>query len=697
MQIELEWLKDYVEFSFPVAEVDRCLTLGGFEVDALERVDLPGGKTADVMELNVTPNRGYGLSHLGVARELAALADLPFKAPTVTEELAKAWSDGPAIESKIKVTNTETELCPRYCAMVIEDVTVKASPQWLADRLISVGLRPINNIVDITNYVLMEYGQPLHAFDGDLLRGSEIVIRRARVKEAFTALDGTELKLEEDALVIADAEKPSALAGIMGGVGSQVTEKTKRIVLESACFDPSIVRKASKKYGLRSDSSIRFEREVDIEGIVHAQARAALMIQELAGGKICKGRIDLYPNPRPICQIELRVERVRQILGAFVEPDEISKHLRKLGFKVDELKAGETFKVEVPSFRPIIRREIDLIEEIARLRGYQHIGSESPQGAVQSVSRTAGQIATQTVRASLCHGGYSEAVNYSFIGNKNAEAYLHAFAETGSSCITLSNPLSEEMGVMRTSLIPGLLENARLNISRGQKPVKLFEVGKIFYRDASGQRVERTCLSGLAVGTYENDVWKQQGDSYDFYDIKGALESVLERLAPEAELRPGAATCWSSEKVAECVCDGEILGHVGELDSEWAQRAEVNGSIYLFEIDFGALVARPKKRAPFRAIPKFPETYRDISLLVSQSVKSKDLIEQIRDGAGPLLTRVELYDHFEGKKIEKGKKSLTFSLAFQSADKTLSDEDVNPLFEQIVQTLAQKSGASLRE
>ena len=227
--------------------------------------------------------------------------------------------------------------------------------------------------------------------------------------------------------------------------------------------------------------------------------------------------------------------------------------------------------------------------------------------------------------------------------------------------------------------------------------MKLFEVGKIFYRDASGQRVERTCLSGLAVGTYENDVWKQQGDSYDFYDIKGALESVLERLAPEAELRPGAATCWSSEKVAECVCDGEILGHVGELDSEWAQRAEVNGSIYLFEIDFGALVARPKKRAPFRAIPKFPETYRDISLLVSQSVKSKDLIEQIRDGAGPLLTRVELYDHFEGKKIEKGKKSLTFSLAFQSADKTLSDEDVNPLFEQIVQTLAQKSGASLRE
>jgi len=697
MQIELEWLKEYVEFSFSPAEADRFLTLGGFEVEAFERVELPNGETAEVMELNVTPNRGYGLSYLGVARELSALADLPFRAPSVMEELEKTWN-GPAVEGKIQVENKEPGLCSRYSAMVIENVTVKESPKWLADRLISIGLRPINNIVDITNYVLMEYGQPLHAFDGDLLTGSKIVIRRAESKEPFTALDGTELKLEEDALVIADAEKPSALAGIMGGSVSQVTEKTKNIVLESACFHPPAVRKASKKYGLRSDSSIRFEREVDIEGVIQAQARAALMIRELAGGTICKGRIDIYPESRQVSNIELRVERVKRILGSYVEPGEIQKYLQKLGFKVNELKANETFNVEVPSFRPIIRREIDLIEEIARLRGYQQIGSESPRGAVNSVSRTNRQTAIETMRSSLCHSGYSEAVNYSFISEKNAELFLNAVAPSGSTCIALSNPLSEEMGIMRTSLLPGLLQNARLNISRGQKPVKLFETGTVFYRDSSGKRVERTCLSALACGLYENDVWKQQGESYDFYDIKGALESVLERLAPGCELRPPQeGVCWSSAKSAECVRDGKIIGHVGELKQEWAARAEINGPVYLFEMDFGDLASNPKQRSSFQAIPKFPETYRDISLLVNQAVKSRDLIEQIRSVSGPLLNRVELYDHFEGKKIEKGKKSLTFSLAFQSSEKTLSDEDVNPLFEKIVENLSQKFDAGLRE
>ncbi|HJO58180.1 MAG TPA: phenylalanine--tRNA ligase subunit beta, partial [Nitrospinaceae bacterium] len=351
MKIQLDWLKEYVDIDVSAEEVGHLLTMAGLEIEAQEIVVLGDGTKTDVLELNVTPNRGYCLSYLGVAREVAALLGKPFKFLNHEAELEKNW--GPdSIEGELTVENQEPELCSRYSGIVIENVKPGPSPKWLADRLTAIGLRPINNIVDITNFVLMEYGQPLHTFDRDLLENSSIVVRRAAKNEAFTSLDGTELKLGEDALVIADASKPVALAGIMGGANSQVTESTRHIVLESASFDSATVRKGSKKYGLRSDSSIRFEREVDIEGVINAQARAALLIKELAGGTIRKGRVDVYPAPLPDKKVLLRVSRVNQVLGCSLSAEQIEGYLSRLGMKVSCPEEDENFNVEIPAFRP---------------------------------------------------------------------------------------------------------------------------------------------------------------------------------------------------------------------------------------------------------------------------------------------------------------------------------------------------------
>ena len=375
MKIQLDWLKTYIDHGLSARKLSDLLTMGGLEIEGLESVDLGGGRTTEVVELNVTPNRGYCLSHIGVAREVGAMIHKKCKLPAPDKPLAKAMGSVP-VKKAITVVNEEPELCPRYTAMVIENVKPGPSPKWLVDRLQAVGLRPINNIVDVTNFVMMEYGQPLHAFDLALLAGSKIVIRRAGKGEPFIALDGTELKLGTDALVIADAEKPVALAGIMGGVNSQVDASTRTVVLESASFDPVVVRKASKKYGLRSDSSYRFERGVDIEAVATASSRAALLIQELAGGEICKGRIDLYRKSKKANRFDFRVSRTNQILGTQLSSQpKVLKYLKGLGITVvKEKKAGECYQVEVPSSRPTLTREIDLIEEVARLDGYDGSG-----------------------------------------------------------------------------------------------------------------------------------------------------------------------------------------------------------------------------------------------------------------------------------------------------------------------------------
>ena len=691
MKVQVNWLNEYTDIDVPTKDLGHVLTMAGLEIESHEMLDEEKG---DVLELNVTPNRGYCLSHLGVAREVSALMGRRFTSPDAQAFLGKSWGSVPVTE-KLTVENQEENLCPRYSALVIENVNPGPSPKWLCDRLLAIGLRPINNIVDITNFVMMEYGQPLHAFDYELLSGKKIIIRNAKKGEPFTSLDGSELKLEPDTLVIADAEKPVALAGVMGGTNSQVTESTQNVVLESACFDSAAIRKASKKYGLRSDSSYRFERGVDMDGVINAQARAACLIKELAGGDICKGRIDVYPKTRENIQLSLRVSRVNQVLGAEFSAMQINKIISRLGLKVEGDSNKEALQVEVPSFRPDLKREIDVIEEIARIDGFDKVATVFPIASVRPVQITAKQALLRKVRDVLCYTGFSETVHFSFIEREKAEGYLSSFATTGDKVISLKNPLSSENDTMRTSLIPGLLKTISNNMSKGQKPLKLFEIGSVYFSDSQGNRIEKTVLTAIVLGPYELTPWKPRGKDYDFYDLKGAFDKLCSQCGLQvAFLAKPEKPFLLPEKSVTCKSGDNVLGYLGELSPENTGTIE---KVFVWEMDLQAMEGSLRPRTRFQNIAKFPETYRDISILVDRQVTSEQVSDLILKTGQPLLSRVELYDHFEGKKIQSDKKSLTFALSFQSKDRTLSDDDVNPLFETIVQTLKAELAASLRD
>jgi phenylalanyl-tRNA synthetase beta chain len=691
MKVQVDWLKEYVRIDPPAAELGHVLTMAGLEIESHEFIDEEKG---DVLELNVTPNRGYCLSHLGVAREVSALMGGTFNPPDALNVLEKSYSSTP-VEEKIAVENLVESLCPRYAALVIENVKPDPSPKWLCDRLLAIGLRPINNIVDITNFVMMEYGQPLHAFDRELLSGNKIIIRNANKGEKFTSLDGSDLKLDVDALVIADAEKPVALAGIMGGANSQVTDITKNIVLESAFFDSSAIRKASKKYGLRSDSSYRFERGVDIEGVITAQARAAFLIKELAGGDICNGRIDVYPKIRENIRVGLRVARVNQLLGADFSAEKIKEIISRLGLNVGAEIKDETLQVEIPGFRPDLTREVDVIEEIARIDGFDKVATVFPVASVRPVRIALKQSMLRKIREVLCHTGFSETVHFSFVDHGQAENYLSSFASAKDKVIPLKNPLSSENDTMRTSLIPGILKTIQNNLSKGQKPLKLFEIGSVYFLDSKGKRVEKTVLTVAVLGPYELTPWKPRGKEYDFYDLKGALDNLCSHFGLQVTF-PGNSnrSYLLTEKSANCFAGGSELGYMGQLSQD---KTEIAEKVFVWELDLQKLEESLPPRRRFQSIAKFPETYRDISILVDRKVSSQKASDLILKIGHPLLKQVELYDHFEGKKIQSDKKSLTFALSFQSKDKTLSDDEVSPLFEAIVQTLKTELDASLRE
>ena len=694
MKVQVDWLKEYTEIDVPADELGHVLTMAGLEIESHETVDLPDGEKSEVLELNVTPNRGYCLSHIGVAREVSALLNKSLKLPDPIKALATK-SEAVAVEDRVSVENLEPELCPRYCALVIENVKVGPSPKWLKDRLIAIGLRPINNIVDITNFVMMEYGQPLHAFDRGLLAGNKIVIRRAKKGEPFASLDGTELKLEPDALVIADGNRPVALAGIMGGTNSQVSEATSHVVLESACFDPATIRKGSKKYGLRSDSSYRFERGVDWNGVVSAQARAALLIKELASGEICSGRIDIYPEEGKPIVVPLRVSRVNQLLGGSFTVEQIQNLLSRLGMEIAE--PSETIQVKIPSFRPDLLREVDLIEEIARIDGFDKVGTVFPVAGVRPVKIAVRQTIIKKVREVLSCTGFSETIHYSFIENAYAEEFKMAFTLEQDQLIVLKNPLSSENDTMRTSLIPGLLKTAVLNLSKGQKPLKLFEVGSVYFSNSNENRTEKAVLSAIVLGPYELTPWKPRGKEYDFYDLKGTLETLAEHLHLKLETSPGGKSFLMPGKSVRVHVNDIELGYLAQIDPDQKLVHEIGQNVYALELDLGALENAISFSLQFQEIAKFPETYRDISILVDRQVTSEQVAGLILKTGSPLIQKVKLYDHFEGKKIQADKKSLTFALSFQSVERTLSDEEVTPLFERIIKALESELGASLRE
>ncbi|RKU35734.1 phenylalanine--tRNA ligase subunit beta [Candidatus Poribacteria bacterium] len=653
----------------------------------------------DVMfELEITPNRPDCLSLIGVAREIRAETGNSLKLPDI--DLRENETD---IRSLTSVTIDAPDLCPRYAARVVQGVKVGESPAWLRQRLESVGVGVINNIVDITNFVLMEYGQPLHAFDyhklSDVKSGlascalRRIVVRRAAAGEQLTTLDEVDRELTTDMLVIADAEKPVALAGIMGGYDSEITETTCDVLLESAYFNPSSIRATAKALGMSTEASYRFERGADPGVVPAALDRAAELIAELTGGTVCKGIVDVYPGEKPLTRIKLRPDRVNFVLGTEIEKSEMAQILMRLDFDVDI--SENVYQVTVPTFRSDITREIDLIEEIARVYGYDNIPTTLPKGDIPVPAPNPKVEVRKRIKHFLLAAGMMEAVNYSFTDPSCFEKIRLPSDSPLRRTLRLQNPLSPEMSVLRTTLVPGLLENTQHNRNHQINTISLFEIGSVFVRDRNQKEPER--VAGVIAGQIGDGVYGNLYREPDFFDIKGLVEGMLEVCGiTEYTLQKTDVPTFHPGRNAEVLLADSPIGTFGEAHPEVLENYDLPYKAYLFDFDLEALVGATVFSRRFEPISIYPKVERDLAIVVNKSVLSDMPIELIYTTGGEWVESVRLFDVYEGEQVPEGKKSLAYTIVYHSATETLTDKAVNALHEEVVERLHQELGAELR-
>jgi len=651
-----------------------------------------------LLEIAVTPNRGDCLSVLGIAREVAALTHVPLKKPLTDKGDPPYSPAGPNISELTSVTILAPPLCPRYTASLIRHVVIKPSPTWLKHRLEAVGIRSINNVVDVTNYVMMELGQPLHAFDFDKLEENRIVVRRAEENERFVTLDQVERILDSEMLVIADGKRAVGIAGIMGGWNTEVEAKTRNILLESAFFSPISIRRTSKKLGLRTEASYRFERTVDPLGTPTALKRATRLIQEVAGGEIAPGIIDEFPVPFSPSRLSLRVSRTNRILGAELTGREIQSILTGLEFSVSE-RSDAVLDVEVPSHRSDVTREIDLIEEVGRIYGYNKIPSTLPTGRMAPQEERASQKVENLVRQVLIGEGFYEVINYSFMNKSVLDKLKIPETDYRRRTITLANPLIEEQAQLRTTLVPHLLQNISLNFKHHLDALRLFEISRIFI-GAQGEKTlpeEPEFVAGVMAG-YRNEVyWGEKRDLVSFYDLKGVLENLFSILKVEYKLRDDPPIPFLHPgQSAEIQVGGQKVGYLGKIHPEISEIFELDQPVYLFEIHLDQVVPHVRTSVSFQPLPKFPAVHRDLAILVPASVKAEALETQIRSVGGAILEDVKLFDLYKGEQIPEGFVSLAYSLIYRAPEKTLTDAEVNVIHDQIIQSLEQRFGARLR-
>ncbi len=641
-----------------------------------------------VFELEITPNRPDCLSLIGVAREIRAETGNPLKLPQV--DFSENETD---VREATSVMIEAPDLCPRYAARVIRGVKVGQSPAWLQQRLESVGIGVINNIVDITNSVLMEYGQPLHAFDYHKLTENRIVVRRAMAGEKLTTLDEIERELASDMLVIADAEKPVALAGVMGGYDSEITEATCDVLLESAYFNPSSIRATAKALGMSTEASYRFERGADPGIVITALDRAAQLITELAGGTICKGVVDVYPGEQPLTEIQLRPKRVNFVLGTEIEPATMEEILTRLGFDVSV--SGSVYWVTVPTFRADITREIDLIEEIARVYGYDNIPTTLPKGDIPVPAPDPKVEVRRRVKQFLLASGMMEALNYSFSDPNSFDKIRFAADNPLRNALPLQNPLSPEMSVLRTTLLPGLLDNAQRNRNHQIDTIALFEIGNVFIRDGEQKEPER--VSGVLAGQIGDGVYSNPYRQPDFYDIKGLAEGVLEvcGISDYTLQKTGEPTFHPGRNAAVLLGDRQV-GIFGEAHPVVLENYDLPYKAYLFDFDLEALVDAAIFAKRFEPISVYPKVERDLAIVVDEETLSDMPTELIYKTGGEWVESVRLFDVYEGEQVPEGKKSLAYAIIYHSATETLTDKAVNALHDKIVKRLNQELGAELR-
>ncbi|HIP37951.1 MAG TPA: phenylalanine--tRNA ligase subunit beta [Desulfocapsa sulfexigens] len=656
-----------------------------------------------LVEVDLTPNRPDCASVIGIAREVAGITRTPLTLPVEKTTLEHSNRD-------FSVDVENSEMCPRYAARLIRNVKIEQSPWWIRKRLLSIGLRPINNVVDITNLVMMEYGQPLHAFDYDTLGGNQIIVRQPRNDEkTFTTLDGEEHTLDTSMLMICDANEPVAVAGVMGGMNSEVSETTTNILLESACFNAVSVRRTARKLKLATEASYRFERGVDPGGCVTAMERAVSLFCEIAGGDAAQGGVDYYGGVRPLNSQKLRISRTSALLGIDLDYEKITDVLQSIGIRCKP-KDDDTIWVNPPTFRIDIEREVDLVEEVARLVGYNNIPTNLPTVSLSYPEQDAKRKLRTQATNLLADMGFSEAINYSFVTEQHVSMMNLAEDDIRRAQVKLLNPLSEEQSVMRTMLLPGLLENLKRNINFQKTAVKIFEIGKVFTPQGDNEQpVEKerlTCIlsgkrSGEASSLYNSD------DNVDIFDAKGMVELLLETLRlygcgedvirfrtpdeNEADLFADPAQCLLLES------EQGTVGQLSRLLPEIAKQFGIKQDVFFIDLDFELLSTLKSAVKNFQPLPVYPAVKRDIALLVPAGTKAGDLLDTIRTSKEKFIEHCEVFDVYQGKSLDAGMKSVAVSVTYRSPTKTLTEKNVNKSHTKIINTLTSKFNGSLRE
>lgn len=648
-----------------------------------------------VLEIGLTPNRSDCLSITGIAREIAAIQKIKIDYPLIV----KPDVNNKDILKRTSVKIEAPEHCPRYSAALVTGITVSESPFWLRKRLLSIGLRPINNIVDITNFIMMESGQPLHAFDFDRLAENRIVVRTAEKGETFTTLDQKERILDPEMLMICDGKKPVAIAGVMGGLNSEIEKSTRNVLIESAYFNPLSIRKTSKKLGLSTEASYRFERGLDPLGTVNALLRAASLMTEMGKGRLTGGIIDENPILHKVVPIDLSISETGRVLGVELSGDNIRSCLESIEFKV-ESAGSDFFKVTPPSFRVDITRSVDVMEEAARLYGYNNIPTALPLMDSETTPPLKTLLLRDKIKNIMTGLSFTEAINYSFINESSCDQLRLDSNDPKRKLLNVLNPLNEEQGVMRTSLIPGLLETMRRNLSQQIRNLKLFETGNIFLsrgKDSLPEEIEMT--AGLWTGDRHNSAWYAKESGCDFYDIKGIVEGLIYGLNIN-NLRftkmPSELCCYTKPGyTAQIITDGRLIGLVGEVHPEVLRNFNLKQRAFIFELNCSALLDLTEMVRISKPLPKFPFTARDISIIIGKDTEAISILEKLDSFGEKLVENTQLFDVFEGDPVPSGKKSVSVRITYRSPDKTLEDNEINVVHTNITNRLLREFDASL--
>jgi phenylalanyl-tRNA synthetase beta chain len=682
MNISYNWLSELVEVNLSPKALAEKLTMVGFAVDSVEK---HGDDT--ILEIDLTSNRPDALCHLGVAREVALICGTKLK----PLHLELKESDE-AIDNLASIEIDCADLCPRYAARIVKGVKVGPSPAWLVKKLEAVGQRSVNNIADISNYVMFELGQPNHAFDLNTLRGKKIIVRRATEGEKLQTLDGVERQLTTDMCIIADAERAIAIGGVMGGEETEISDKTTDVLIESAYFNPASIRATAKALGMGTEASYRYERGMDYDSQVRVADRVAQLISEIAGGEIVKGVIDIYPNHIERQPVRLREARVEKLTGLRVSLDNAEQILTSLQFAVKVSDDDRELQAVAPSFRIDVSREEDLVEEVARHVGYEKIATTLPD-SVEAGKFLEGEQRRRSTRNTLIDAGFNEAISFSFVNGESDNTFRIDHRTTPK----LSNPIDVSEDEMRASLMTGLLNALQRNFFHGRRDVKLFELGRVFKSAGEGERPEEREVLGLVMsGVLVPDAWRENRQM-DFYDLKGVIESVMGSLhisgftierASVEYLHPGQS--------AELNKDGMVVARFGRLHPKVASIYKFRQPVYVGEIEFGKLIEFAADEVRYKPLPKFPSISRDISALLPDTVSWGEIETAIKMLGIREIISITVFDMYKGKEMQADTRSLAFRVVYRSDDRTLTDDEVSALHQRIRDLMEQQFSAQLR-